>query len=213
MTENEIRQQVVDTVVGWLGRKQADQSHKPIIDLYNSHLPHPRGYKMTLQADWCAATVSAVAIQLGLTDIMPVECSCSEMVRLYQKLGRWVEDDDFVPHPGDVIFYSWRGDNVSDNQGWPRHVGIVTGVNGTSLTVTEGNMGTGIVGVRNIRIGAKDIRGYGIPDYASKVIKEPWYAKDWARATELGLVDGTRPEDPVTRAEVATIVLRAIEAH
>lgn len=41
----------------------------------------------------------------------------------------------------------------------------------------------------------------------------PWYAENWARATELGLVDGTRPEDPVTRAECVTIVLRALTAQ
>lgn len=216
MTENEIRQQVVGTVVGWLGLKSSDQSHKPIIDLYNSHLPHPRGYKMTLQADWCAATVSAVAIQLGLTDIMPVECSCSEMVKLYQKLGRWVEDDAYTPRIGDVIFYSWKDNGVGDNILAPNHVGIVTDVKGSSITVTEGNMGAGIVGMRTLQINGRYIRGFGIPDYASKADKPqsaPWYAKDWARATEMGLVDGTRPEDPVTRAEVATIVLRAIDAR
>lgn len=43
--------------------------------------------------------------------------------------------------------------------------------------------------------------------------KAPWYAENWARATELGLVDGTRPEEPVTRAECVTIVLRALTAQ
>ena len=213
MTETEIRQQVVLTIAGWRWLKSYDQSHKPIIDLYNSYLPHPRGYQMTLKADWCAATVSAVAIQLGLTDIMPVECSCGEMIKLYQQLGRWVEDDAYTPQIGDVIFYAWKDSGKGDNTLPPNHVGIVTGVNGTSLTVTEGNMGAGIVGERYLQVDGRYIRGYGIPDYASKAAKDPWYAKDWARATEMGLVDGTRPEDHLTRAEAVTIILRAIEAR
>lgn len=41
------------------------------------------------------------------------------MVRLYQELGRWVEDDAYVPSPGDVIFYDWQDSGVGDNAGQP----------------------------------------------------------------------------------------------
>ena len=46
MTENQLRQKIVDTAVAWLGRKESDGSHKQIIDVYNAHKPLARGYKV-----------------------------------------------------------------------------------------------------------------------------------------------------------------------
>ena len=44
----------------------------------------------------------------------------------------------------------------------------------------------------------------------SDTVKEPWYIKDgtWAKAKELGLMDGTRPDANITRAEVAAVAVR-----
>lgn len=41
----------------------------------------------------------------------------------------------------------------------------------------------------------------------------PWYEKDgtWKRAADLGLFDGTRPTETITRAEAATVALRVID--
>ena len=46
MTENQLRQKIVDTAVAWLGCKESDGSHKKIIDVYNAHKPLARGYKV-----------------------------------------------------------------------------------------------------------------------------------------------------------------------
>ena len=45
---------------------------------------------------------------------------------------------------------------------------------------------------------------------SEEVVKQPWYIKDgtWAKAKELGLMDGTRPTDNITRAEVAAVAVR-----
>ena len=42
---------------------------------------------------------------------------------------------------------------------------------------------------------------------------KPWYEADgsWAQATMLGLMDGTRPEDKLTRAELAAVALRLVK--
>ena len=69
MTELELRNHVVATAEKWLGCKESDGTHKPIIDLYNSHKPLARGYAVTYTDAWCATYVSAVAIACGLTDI------------------------------------------------------------------------------------------------------------------------------------------------
>ena len=70
MTELEIRQKFVNTAQGWLGMKEADGSFKPIIDLYNTQLPLPRGYKVKYTDEWCATYVTAVGIKAGLQQII-----------------------------------------------------------------------------------------------------------------------------------------------
>lgn len=162
-----MRNQVIQTAKAWLGRKESDGSHKPIIDIYNAHKPLARGYKMTYKDAWCAAYVSAVAIKCGITDIMPTECGCDAMINLYKKLGRWQESDGYTPQIADVIFYDWGDTGNGDNVGGSDHVGIVTAVNGNVLTVIEGNV-SDKVGYRTMRVNGRYIRGYGLPDYESK---------------------------------------------
>lgn len=226
MTEQELRQMVVSVAKGWLGIKGGTPEHHTIVDIYNAHRPLARGYKLKYTDAWCAGFASAVAIDAGLTDIIPTEVGCEEHIRLFQKLGRWVEDDAYTPQPGDYIFYDWQDKGQGDNRGYSDHEGIVVSCDGTDILVIEGNKGNGVY-YRPVEVNGRYIRGYGVPDYAGKARamattsgeadkpqeKAPWYAENWARATELGLVDGTRPEDPVTRAECVTIVLRALTAQ
>lgn len=135
----EVRQNVVNEAKKYLGYKESDGSHKKIIDIYNGHSPLARNYRVKYTDSWCAVFVSAVAIQCGLTDIMPTECSCGRMIELYQKLGCWEENDAYVPNIGDIIMYDWDDSGNGDNTGWPDHVGIVTEVNGNTFKVIEGN--------------------------------------------------------------------------
>jgi|GEM_PF-2115859 len=169
MTEAEIRKQVADTALAWMGAAQGDAVHKAIIDTYNGHKPLPRGYALAYTDSWCAATVSAVSIKLGLTDIMPVECSCTAMIALYKALGRWQEDESVTPGIGDVCFYCWEDTGSGDCTKDPDHVGIVVGVDGGTIKVMEGNKGTShVVGIREVPINGRYLRGFGRPDYAGK---------------------------------------------
>ena len=171
MTETELRQKVVATAKKYLGCKESDGSHRKIIDRYNSHKPLARGYAMKYTDAWCATFVSAVSIELGLTDIMPTECGCPQMIALYQKLGRWQENENYTPKPGDVIFYDWQDGTdyvATDNKGSPDHVGIVVSVSGGVITVIEGNKDDA-VGTRTVKRNGRYIRGYGLPNYSSKV--------------------------------------------
>lgn len=172
MTENELRQKVVSIAKQYINCKESDGSHRKIIDGYNAVTPLPRSYRVTYSDAWCATFVSFVAIKAGLTDIMPRECGCGAMIQLYQKLGRWVENDAYVPKPGDVILYDWDDNGLGDCVGYPDHVGIVTAVSGNSITVIEGNKNNA-VGYRTIAVDGRFIRGYGIPNYASKATTEP----------------------------------------
>lgn len=149
----------------WIGCKESDGSHKKIIDVYNSHKPLARGYKMKYTDAWCATFVSACAIKTGMTDIIPTECGCGPMITLFKNKGEWNESDSRKPNPGDIIFYDWQDSGKGDNTGSPDHVGIVEKVSGNTITVIEGNKGNA-VSRRTIAVNGKYIRGYGIPKYA-----------------------------------------------
>lgn len=167
MTENELRQKVVSTALAWLGTREYSAKHQEMLDIYNSQRPLPRGTRMLASWPWCAAFVSTVSLQCGLRDIMPTECGCPGMVRLYQELGRWVEDDAYIPSPADVVFYDWQDTGYGDNVGHPDHVGIVLDCDGNNMTIIEGN-NANAVNKRVLAVNARFIRGFGIPNFASK---------------------------------------------
>lgn len=148
----------------FVGCKESDGSHKKIIDIYNSHTPLARGYKVKYTDSWCATFVSAVAIKCGATDIIPTECGCEKMVTLFKNLGRWEESENHIPSAGDIIFYDWDKTDT-----WADHVGIVEKIDNLTLTVIEGNYNDA-VGKRTIQIGDKRIRGYGKPAYSTPSI-------------------------------------------
>lgn len=147
----------------WLGKKESDGSHKEIIDVYNNHLPRARGYKVKYSDNWCATFISSLAIKCGLTAIIPLECSCGEMIELAKQMKIWNEDSKRSPNVGDIIMYDW------DNQdGWPEHVGIVESVTNNQITVIEGNK-SNAVGRRVINVGNASIRGYIQPNYDGSI--------------------------------------------
>lgn len=167
MTEQEIRQKVVDTASAWLGTQENTAKHQEMLDIYNAQRPLPRGTRMLSSWPWCAAFVSTVSLQCGLRDIMPTECGCPSMIRLYQEIGRWIEDDAYVPSPADVVFYDWQDTGYGDNVGQSDHVGIVVACTDGMMTIIEGNCDNAVK-LRRIAVNDRFIRGYGCPYYASK---------------------------------------------
>lgn len=171
MTEAEQRNLVVTTATNWLGRKEADGSFKPIIDVYNECAKAFGLYIMKYTDPWCAAFVTAVAWACGLTSIIFPECSCDRMIRLYKNAGWWQESDDYDAKVGDVIFYDWDDNGVGDCVGSSDHVGLIAVATDTAFLVIEGNK-SDEVGQRTIQRDSRFIRGFGCPDYASKATQE-----------------------------------------
>ena len=155
---------VVTQAKAWLGKKESDGSFKVIIDTYNSQKPLPVGYKVKYTDEWCATFVSAVAVKLGYTDIIPTECSCERMIDLFKKMGCWIENENRTPSAGEIIFYDWNDDGIGDCKGYSDHVGIVEKVSGGQIHVIEGNKGQAVAR-RYMKINGKYIRGYGVPKY------------------------------------------------
>lgn len=238
MTETLLRQKVVSIMAGWIGYSEANGKHKQIIDIYNAHKPLAVGYKVQYNDEWCATAVSAAFIRAGLTDIAPTECSCSRMIALYKALGRFMERDDYLPSPGDILMYDWQDSGAGDNVGAPDHVGIVEKVNGKTITVIEGNKGEA-VSRRLLTVNGKNIRGYCLPDYAAKATTteeekmspEFFYqmflqamarynnerdkkavgdvfAPSWKKAKDAGVLDGNAPRAPLTREQAAIVMDR-----
>lgn len=162
--EQALRLGFVETAEAYLGYNEADGSHLKILDIYNSHEPLAMGYAVQEQDSWCAAFVSAMAIRAGLTEILPTECGCERQIGLFQVLGRWEEDDDAIPLPGDLIYYDWDTTKPGENTGWSDHVGIVVGTKWPFVKVIEGNKDD-CVTYRVILLGDNRIRGYGMPEY------------------------------------------------
>lgn len=156
----------VELAQSWKGKKESDGTHKEIIDVYNSHLPRPRGYKVKYTDAWCASFVSAVAIKLGYTDIIPPECSCRVMIEQFKKLGVFIENDNYTPKVGDIVFYDWQDTGKGDDVGNPDHVGIITDVSRETFLVIEGNYDNAVK-ERVMQINGKYIRGFATPKYTS----------------------------------------------
>ena len=172
MTEIEIRNKVINTAKKYFGIKEGSAEHKEILRLYNNHKPLARNYVVQVNDAWCATFVSCIGIMCGYTDIMPTECGCGQMIQLYSKIGRFIERDNYVPKVADIVMYDWDDTKGSqtDCTGWPEHVGFVAAVNGSTLTIIEGNRYNSVA-YRTLNVNGQYIRGYCLPDYASKATK------------------------------------------
>lgn len=155
---------VIEQAKQWLGKKESNGSHKEIIDVYNAHKPLARSYKVKYTDAWCATFVSAVAIKLGYTSIIPPECGCQEMIALFKKLGVWIENENRTPCVGDIVFYDWNDNGNGDNKGYADHVGIICSVSRETFTVIEGNYDNSVK-YRTMSINGKYIRGFAKPKY------------------------------------------------
>lgn len=228
MTELELRTHFVDTARAFYGAQRGDNRHKEILAVYNSQSVLPRGYRVKETDAWCATFVSAIAIKCGLTDIIPTECSCDQMIRLHKALGTWLEDDSYTPKPGDLILYDWDDSGKGDNTGSPDHIGIVVRITDGVIRVIEGNLYSS-VWHRDIKVDGKTIRGYCVPEFAAMAEKEDktvrkfkdvpegkYYTEAAEKAAELGLMNGVAEDkfgvgEPVTREQLATVMVRLYE--
>lgn len=160
------RQAMVAKMKSWIGKNEADGSFREIIDIYNSHTPRARGYKLKYSDEWCAGTVSAAAIATGNTNAVPLEVSCHYMIEGAKAKGIWVENDSYVPQGGDIILYDWQDSGIGDNTGNPDHVGVVEYTSGRIIHVIEGNNGEKVAR-RELSVNGRYIRGFIVPKYSN----------------------------------------------
>ena len=106
--------------------------------------------------DWCAMFISFC---LNYADIpetaIPYDCATTTWIKSLSERGMYADASDYTPKPGDLIFFDWEGDKLSD------HVGIVWAVNPNSITTIEGNH-TASVEFFDYDRDDGHIQGYGI---------------------------------------------------
>lgn len=163
------RDKLLQQAEKWLGYdEKKNGKFKTIIDVYLSYKPLPRDVTPAYSEAWCTTYVTACAIKSDMVDIMPRERICRYMIDLYAELGRWVENDAYVPQPGDLILYDWEDDGKGDCTGAPNHIGIVVSVSGNKIKDIEGNNNDKYghpVSYRTVNINNKYIRGFMTPAF------------------------------------------------
>jgi len=122
-------------------------------------------YGFNSRVAWCACFVSWCADQCGYIDagVIPRFASCQDGIVWFKANGQW-RDSGYTPATGDLIFYDWDADGVSD------HVGIVEYVEGEYVHTIEGNTSdssgrTSDTCSRRIRKINSSVMGYAVPLY------------------------------------------------
>lgn len=155
---------VLNVARSWLGYSEANGKFVEILNVYNSHKPLARGYKIKTTDEWCDAYVSAVAIKAGAVDLIGTEVGCEKHIEIFKKKGIWIEDGSVKPQVGDIILFNWD-DTTQPNNGGADHIGIVEQQYGNTIVCIEGNRNEAVAR-RTINVGWGYIRGFARPKYA-----------------------------------------------
>lgn len=182
---------------------------------------------------WCFYQAFGLQTALALTcqTLGGLGAGVKYAAQYYKNKGRFVN----TPQPGDQIFF-WGADGES-----LAHTGLVEKVEGGRVYTFEGNTSgaSGVIanggGVcrKSYALTYGRIAGYGRPDWdlipaeveqeaagtsfgeAERLSRQsdgcPWYAQAQRWAVNNGIADGTRPQEPATRAEVWTMLKRLKE--
>lgn len=167
-------QQVLQIAAHEIGYKESPKN--------SNHNKFGMWYGMDYQP-WCAMFVSYCFYSAGL----PLQITtpkgfafCPYGVKYFRNKGWW----HTTPQVGDVVFYDWGGDGVSD------HVGIVEKVNSDgSIVAIEGNtsddFGDSNGGEVCRKSQKKGILGYGRPPYKGQGLIPDNNIPDWKRFINL----------------------------
>lgn len=104
--------------------------------------------------DWCAMFVS-FCLHFAQVDDMPLHANCQVWIDDLKEDNLFADAADYIPHPGDLIFFNYDDDSDAD------HVGIVERMSDRVVKTIEGNSDDSVA--RNEYDIADDtILGYGI---------------------------------------------------
>ena len=121
--------------------------------------PYWSWYGFSSREEWCACFVSWCAEQCGYIagGFSPKFAGCISGANWFKERNQW-QDRNYEPTAGDIIFFDWEGDGLTD------HVGIVEKCENGVVYTVEGNSGDAVK-QRQYTIGSSSIYGYGVPAY------------------------------------------------
>lgn len=108
-------------------------------------------YGFNYRVEWCAIFVSYAAEKAGVS--MEHFAYCPTGIANFKAKNQW-KDRSQEPKSGDIIFFDWNGNGVSD------HVGIVEKVENGRVYTIEGNSGDRIACL-SYDLSSRYIMGYG----------------------------------------------------
>jgi len=141
------------------GERKGNQS---IVDIALAQMGNAGGYTYwswygwQSRVAWCACFVSWCINQAGKSE--PYFAYCPYGANWYSQHGQWARRGYEHIAPGDVIFFDWESDGITD------HVGIVIGTDGTYVYTVEGNSGDA-VRVKSYLLDSSVIYGYGLMNW------------------------------------------------
>lgn len=121
--------------------------------------PYWSWYGFNSRVEWCACFVSWSAEQCGYIEsgFIPKFAGCISGANWFKERNQW-QDRNYEPTAGDIIFFDWEGDGLTD------HVGIVEKCENGVVYTVEGNSGDAVK-QRQYTVGSSSIYGYGVPAY------------------------------------------------
>ena len=150
----------------YLGVNESSSRFKALIDKYNTQNPLPRGTKMSIYWEWCAAFISVIAMELEITDLIGTEISVGFFRdNHFKPKGIWLGKTK-TPQHGDIITWDW------DGNGWPDHIGFVDYVKNGRVYTIEGNANEAVQAL-NYDLNDTRIYGYARPKYGTEAVVTP----------------------------------------
>ena len=147
------------------GRAFTSGSNQAIVEVALTQLGNEGGqpywswYGFEGRVEWCACFVSWCADQCGYIEsgLIPKFSGCVDGANWFKSNNQW-HDRNYEPKAGDIIFFDWEGDGVTD------HVGIVEKCENRTVYTVEGNSDDACR-QRQYAVGSSSIYGYGVPAY------------------------------------------------
>lgn len=180
---------------------------------------------------WCMVFVQFVFKEAGLSDLLPVKtASCGALMYAAIDRGLWVTRDYRV---GDILIYDFP-----EASGATNHTGICEKVIPGTVYAIEGNTAVGnnsnggevlrrtrstslVYGAVRPKYDYNDREEYDemtqeqfnsmMDTWATQKANEkasPWALEAWEHARKAGIIDGTRPQNYLTRQEYAASQIR-----
>lgn len=149
------RQKVIAIAKSQIGTRESGNGWTKYGAWYGDYVKSKYAFS---NAAWCAMFVSWCGNQAGLPNsTFYYHAYCPSGVSWYQNKKQW-HWKGYTPKSGDIVYYDWNGDSVTD------HVGLVASYNKGTITTVEGNY-SDQVKQRTINYKSSYVFGYASPNY------------------------------------------------